>query len=173
MITSKNLLKKLKPRVNKAFVEIENSYPDIEIIGFDHSVLERVSSLVENVYYSLRLIHPTEHNFWLTFVFSLSRGFIVSEIKFSITEEKFKHHSVTSFKTNYPRLKPSKEHSLFVVLNGYNLPSEKKSIILEVLKKVGSGFNLKVGVENFPLWLHENFYSFELPIEVKVLEYIV
>ena len=173
MITSKNLLKKLKSKVNKAFVEAENRYPNIEIIGFDYSVLEKAVSLIEDVYYSLRIIYPAEYNFWLAFVFSLSKDFIVSENKFSITGEKFKHHSAILFKTNNPQLKPSKEHSLFVVLNGYNLPSEKRSIILEVLKKVGSGFNLKVGVENFPFWLHENFYSFELPIEVKVLEYIV
>jgi len=173
MITSKNLIKKLKPKINKTFVEIENSYPDVEIVGFDYPALEKAVSLVEAVYYSLRVIYPAEYNFWLSFVFSLSKGFLVSEIKFSIIGEKFKHHSVVSFKTNHPRLKPSKEHSLFVVLNGYNLPSEKSPVISEVLKKVGSGFNLKVGVEDFPLWLHENFYSFELPIEVKVLEYIV
>jgi hypothetical protein len=173
MITSKNLLKKLKLKVNKAFVEAENSYPDVEIIGFDYSILEKAVSLVEAVYYILRIVYPAEYNFWLVFVFSLRKDFIVCEIKFYIKGGKFGQNSVIVYKTSRPQLKPSKKHSLFVVLNGYNLPSEKSPIILESLKKVGSGFTLKVGIEDLPLWIHENFYSFELPIEVKVLEYLV
>jgi len=173
MIKNKNLLKKLEPKVKEAFAKLEKHFPDIEIGDFDYSVLERAVSLVEAIDYNLRFVHSVGYNFWFTFVFSLSKEFVVSEMKFITTEHKFKHHSLIVFKTDRPQLKPSKEHSLFVVLNGYNLPSKKRSKILEILKKVGPSLNLKAGIEGSPIPFPEDVYYFEIPIEVRVLEYIV
>jgi hypothetical protein len=173
MTKNKNLLKKLKPKVNEAFTKLDKLFPDIEISVFDYSLLERAASLVEAVDYNLRFVYSAKYNFWFTFVFSLSKEFVVAEIKFITTEDKFKHHSVIVFKTDRPQLKPSKEHSLFVVLNGYNLPSKKRSKILEVLKKAGPSFNLKIGIKDSPVPFPGDLYYFEIPVEAKVLEYIV
>jgi len=167
------MLKKLEEKVNEAFNELEKLFPDIEISGFDYSILEEAASLVGVIDYNLRFVYSTKYNFWVIFVFSLSKGFVVSEIKFITTEDKFKHHSVIAFKTDRPQLKPSKEHSLFIVLNGYNLPSKKRSKILEVLKKAGSSFKPKIGIKDSPVAFPEDLYYFEIPIEAKVLEYIV
>jgi hypothetical protein len=137
--------------------------------------------LVEDIVYRLRFFCNAKYSFSYDFVFSLSTAFLNFDIELSVTEKKFTHRFGYLFKTNRVKLRPSENHSLFLILHGYNLDylGCNRSKVLEALKGAGSKENLtlKIGFDDntaepitpFP----EEFYSFEFPLKAKVLEYIV
>jgi len=177
-MTSKNLLKKLKLKVNEVFAELEKRFPDIEIRNFDYDVLDRATSLVEDAVCALKSTCKAKYSFLYYFVFSLSSESLVFEVGLSVTEKRFKYDFWSLLKTDCAKLKPSKEHSLFVVLYGYNL-SCNRSKVIEILEEVGAkeGLKLKIGIDDntkAPIILRpETLYSFEIPLKASVLEYII
>ena len=178
MTKNKSMLVKLEKKVNEVFAKIDRRFPDIEVTDFDYSPLEKAIFLVEEIVYRLRFFCKAKYRFSYDFVFSLSDGFLNFEIELSVTEKKFTHRFGYVFKTDGVKLKPSENHSLFLILHGYNLHCDH-SKILEALKKIGSreNLNLRIGFDNdnaepitpFP----EDFYSFEIPLKAKVLKYII
>ncbi len=181
-----NVAKGLNKKLKEAFLYTKKEGKNIEIINLDYSVLisfdcsalERAASLVENIVYSLGLTCKAKYNFSYQFVFSLIREFLVFKIGLSITEKGAKYDFYHLVKTDLVKLRPSKEHSLFVVLHGYNLPCNRSKVI-EILEEVGTKekLNLKIGLDDNtkePIILFpETLYSFEIPLEARALEYVI
>jgi len=186
MTKNKNMVKSLNKKFKEMFSYVSKEGGNIEIINLDYSVLinfdysamERAASLVGNIVYELGFACKAKYNFSYQFVFSLIKEFLVFQVGLSITAKSVRYDFCHLAKTDFVKLRPSKEHSLFVVLHGYNL-SCNRSKVIELLKDLGNKekLKLKIGLDNNtkePIILFpETLYSFEIPLKAKVSEYIV
>jgi len=179
----KSMIKALNKKIKEMLLRIEELYPGIEIRNFDQSLAEKAVSLVEDIVYKLHNVYWLDkYKFSYYFLLSLTGGkFIVSYINLSITDKKFTHSfDGIVYQTSSPKRKPlerGKNGVLF--LEFYNSKVRKYSLEIEnFLKKLAvreriyfhKGFESGFGYGNpFP----ESYYSFEIPFDVEVLEYII
>jgi hypothetical protein len=176
-----NMKKALSKKFKEALAHIENRHPNIEIRNFDRSVFDKAISLVEDIVYLLKGICPSKkYKFYYRFVLPIkSGGFIVFKINLSITKEKFTHTFHALYISFYPEPKPSekKKGALFVTLytcdlecNKLELYNDFKNFAVRKKLYLHKGFWKGAGYGNpFP----ESYYSFEIPFDVEIVEYII
>jgi hypothetical protein len=177
----KNMTKALNKKFKEVLAHIEKRFPSVEIRNFDYSVLDKAVSLVEDIlYHTNRICYARKYRFSYWLVLPLTgNAFLVSRINLSITKEKFTHTLYALYISSVPRIKPSEKDkgALFVTLYAGNLDCQPIELD-NVLKKLAvkeklyfhRGFETGAGYGNpFP----EGYYSFEIPFDVEVLEYII
>ena len=177
----KNMVKALNKKFKEVLAYIEKRFPGVEIRSFDYSIFDKAVSLVENIAYHInRICSAKKYRFSYWFVLPLTDNtFLVSRINLSITKEKFTHTFYALYISSVPRIKPSEKDkgALFVTLYADSLDCQPIELD-NVLKKLAvreklylhKGFETGAGYGNpFP----EGYYSFEIPFDVEVLEYII
>jgi hypothetical protein len=176
------MFNRLEEKVQEVLVQVEERFPHLEIRSFDYNVLKDAVSLVEDISHLLgRFCRKEKYRFTYRFVFPINReGFLIFDIKLSITSKKFTHTLGMLHATGFPRLKPSEKEkgALFVmffytdthcyILDFYNALQRLATTKNLYFRK---GFETGVGYKNpFP---DKGYYSFEIPFNVEVLEYII
>ena len=177
----KNMVKALNKKFKEVLLHIEKRFPSVEIRNLDYSVLDKAVSLVEDIVYHInRICSAKKYRFSYWFILPLNgNAFLVSRVNLSITKEKFTHTLYALYISSEPKMRPPEEGrgALFVALYTKNLDCQLLKLD-DILRKLAvreklylyKRFETGVGYNNpFP----ESYYSFEIPFDVEVLEYII
>jgi hypothetical protein len=174
----KGMSKALDKKFKEILLHIEKRFPGVEIKNLDCSVLDKAVFLVEDIVHHInRICCVKKYRFSYWFVLPLSgNAFLVSRVNLSITKKKFTHTLYALYISSVPRIKPSEKDkgALFVALYADNLdcqPIEIDNVLkkLAVREKLYFHKGFEKGANPFP----ESYYSFEIPFDVEVVEYII